>query len=248
MNWIDPNDAVIEQHLRGPRASAAVTAPVVGEPTAADGLVVCPHLTQLQPDAAWTYSGEWTVRHRLSGRSPAAHVPGSGLGHARDLAALLGDLDVDWTQAADELPVSDPQIGAAVRGVVDRVRDAVRDARPVRLRPSSWVEVPPPYWLAAGVEPGDGCFYPQWGDAADALAAGARREAVVRRDTAAWWDLRCAAADCTEHLAEDEYESGPMDSRAALADLARDTGWHALDHDHRQWLCPACHVAFTPIP
>ncbi|GAA4890916.1 hypothetical protein [Saccharopolyspora cebuensis] len=230
----------VVQRLRGPRRGPAVVAESVAEATHTAGLVITPGMTQSLRDD-WSFTGTWDVRHQSSGYVVIANGPSIGLGHARDLAVLLGELDLDWTQPSDVLPLRDPAVRAAVGDVQAQISAAAWEARPARLRATSWMEFPPPYWIG---QPGGEAdeFFRTFAAAADRLLAVGWTDGVVGRDTAPWWDLLCAAADCRTH--PEEGEMGWLPERSHVVEVAHADGWRRLDT--KRWLCHWCTTLFTP--
>lgn len=224
---------------RLPYPPARVLTPA--EETRTTGLVVAPRLEHGYT-GVWSFTGTWTVLHRESGY-PATTAGPTGLGHARDLATLLGELGIDWTREKDRLPLHDPAARSAVHEARNQIRAAAKQARPARLV-HSWQQAPLLYWLG----PIDGepvAHFRTFTDAADYATAHhtPRHEhrTVIGRDEAPWWGLRCAAADCG---IEFDLDEGWCPHRSELAGVARDNGWRRLGPQH--WLCPTCIALFTP--
>ncbi|MBE9375580.1 hypothetical protein IQ251_14095, partial [Saccharopolyspora sp. HNM0983] len=243
MAVLDATDAAqttpfsVVRYLRNGRGNPAIPVPTPAEKTRTPGLFVAPSMRRGHA-AAWRFTGNWTVLHHESGYPPL-HVGPAGLGHARELAALLGELGIDWTQPADALATHNPVVRGALQRVRTRIQHAVSENRPVRLA-RSWCEATPPYWVG-GPDANDTELFPTFGTAADFALDTAATSVVVGRSDLVWWQLRCAAPDCRAELTEDEW----LPHRGDAADIARGEGWRRLSAQH--WLCPTCIAVFTPV-
>lgn len=235
--------AEVQQQLRGPRPGRPeVVATTVAEATGTPGLVITPRLRKQYP-GRWAFTGEWNVWHQPSGHI-AITAFGANLGHARDLAALLGELAVDWTQPFDRLPLRGLRASAAVNDIRERLERAVADDCPLRTTQSSWGQVPPEYWVGTADEPDE--FFASFDHAAEYVLEAQPfydpDELIVGRCASPSWHLYCASDECLTPLT-DEY---PVLHRADAADLARDEGWRRLDFS--RWLCRTCSAQFAGVP
>jgi hypothetical protein len=225
---------------------------LAGEPTATPGLLITP--TVGLDDAH--YTGGWSVVHAGSGLS----VGGGDLPlvYARQLATLLGDLDVDWTRHHDQFVIPGFHLLRAVCVVHVRVAQAWQAGRPVWYARDSWQHHAPAWTL----EPAD-WDQPTYGfdtwreletwvsdydvdpDDIDAVR--------ITREPDPTWTLRCAAPTCDDQgqpavLSYDHIDYGETRTRARdrgdLAREARQAGW--TRHDPRHWICRACTHAHIP--
>lgn len=240
--FLTARPASVTQQFRHARyGHPPVLATAVAEQSRTPGLVVAPRMQQ-DITGAWSFSGAWCVLHQPSGLV-VGHARNAGLGHARDLAHLLGELPIDWTQPDSTL--RDRAVWSAAQEPIERTLLAINQARPARLLNSSWREIPPPYWV--GQEPGMTDFvFRTWSEAAEfALTEGHLPDwegAVIGREPAPMWDLICAALDCqTQPL---DGDVGWMFHRRELGEAARDEGWRRLDE--QRWLCERCSALFIP--
>jgi len=216
------------------------------ELTRTPGLVVAPRFTR-DVTGAWTFTGAWQVAHARSGMAVSAAFT-AGLGHARDAAALLGELELDWTRPCDELRLTEPEVRRALIAQHARLRAAVGDERPVYLTSSSFRQTPPLY-LVYDADAGPGwsdaeVAVESWNAAADHLEAIDWPDAVIVRDEQPWWLMHCATKACQQPLHDDGPAWEPM--RHLLTDTAAELGWRRLDQ--RRWLCARCSHDFREIP
>ncbi|MEV6226526.1 hypothetical protein AB0L88_01385 [Saccharopolyspora shandongensis] len=229
-----------------------VYSPTVVDPTAAPGLVIAP-ANNMAYHVRWGFTGEWALLHVGSGLPAIGAIWGAGLGHVREAASLLADTGIDWTASRDALGAT-PRVRELAIRVHEQVSDAVRQARPVRLRESSWHLVPPG-WLALVVEPGG----EKWACAALTTYTDAENLVIrhgvgdvlpgydleICRESEPNWALRCARQHCRNELLDDE-EYGPLQDtdRREIEAEAREQGWRHLDD--RRLLCPDCSHQFQP--
>lgn len=215
-----------------------------GEASAIPGLAIVPCLNGGWPSPA-QFTGGWEVRHVASGFAATRHD--LGLGHARDAAALLGELDVDWTQPRE---VAEAVVEASrdrVYDIFDQIEDATEQARPARMH-SSWEQLECGWFIydTTAEDVVAGCF----DDVADAekelrylTRIGQHAGCVIRREDREPWALRCAWVDCRGPLGADERLSHP--DPAGVTEFAEGDGWRRLDAQH--WLCPHCSYLFASI-
>lgn len=213
-----------------------------GEPTTTPGLAVVPTLRP-HIGGGWQFTGEWSLTHTRSGLETVP-VEGAGLGHARDLAAVLADTGIDWTQHRDEIAHDARDL---LLDLHRRACFAVWHAQPLRLRPTSWNPLAPSWFLHdPHADPDDEPveLFATYEDAAYAVAADELDGVEVRQGTDQEWQLRCAWTDCQAGvIGEDDHLMREPD-RGQLRAAATDDRWRPLD-DHR-WLCPNCSYLFTP--
>lgn len=243
--------AVVEHHTSDGAFTGAV------EETAVPGLVVSPRLRRQPFTDQWSFTGGWAVVHASSGYLIAGLD--TGLGQAREAAELFGELGIDWTRSGEDVRAND-SIGERVREVVDEVRQAVEEGRPVRTKATSWRPCPPGWEIVLRDSHGDEvtAFTEfTYADAEDnALELGnahglhdpsLRRSEVaditVQRAQDNGWELTCAQRDCLEALGNAAY-GGPIrfDNRDLAAEMATAEGWRRIDH--LRWLCPDCHPLY----
>ena len=239
--------------VRTPEPDAELLLP--GEPTPAPGLVIVP--AYMRTTAAWT--GTWTVTHAASGRWVCACDV--SLAYARETAARLASVDVDWTQPAEKLR-TDPVARDATRTVLEEVWTAREDGRPLWWARPSWRELPALYRITgdpdfAGVVFRSWAEVLRWADTAadDAWSCPNLRARIVR-DSSPAWELVCAAPLCGEDSGrrpavvvgfDEDGTDFPYASpdRAQLAQAAREQGWRSFG---AHWLCPDCLSAHPAEP
>lgn len=240
--------AVIEHHTNSGFFVGVV------EATAVPGLVVSPRLRQLPTTREWQFTGGWAVVHAGSGYLIAGSLD-VGLGQAREAAELLGELGIDWTQRGEDIRDSG-SIREQVGEVVDEVRQAVEEGRPVRAKASSWRRCPPGWEIVlrdAHSDEIEAFTEFTYADAEDSavelgnahglyepfLRRGLVADITVQRARDSEWELTCARRDCPEALGHAAY-GGPIRfaTRSLLAEMASAEGWQRLDQ--LRWLCPDC--------
>lgn len=213
------------------------------EASASPGLAIVPCLRGdwLSPGQ---FTGTWEVRHVATG---CTVIPccGLGLGNARDAAALLGDLGVDWTQPREA--VIEACRSLPLHELFVQVNQAVKGAYPVRMC-SSWHQVERGWFVYDTTA--DDVVAGLFDDAADAeeafrhlISIGQSAGCVIRREDREPWSLRCAWVDCPELLGADERLSHP--DPAGVVEFAHGDGWRQVTGQH--WLCPTCSHLFANI-
>lgn len=230
--------------------------PGIVEATVTDGLAIAPRLERVGETGRWAFTSEWVLVHMASHMN-LMHIPGMSLGHARELAQLLGECGIDWTQPADTL--FGPELGPKTREVLSRAfhltMAAVKQHRPVLLSESSWRLLPPP-WVVDVLDR-DGRV--RFTDTSETYT-GAERLAVefgenldsdgeevrIRRSADPVWELRCARRDCGHPLSDcTQLPRHCVDRQELIVEATREY-WQALDD--RRWLCPTCDRLCQPAP
>ncbi|KDN23206.1 hypothetical protein [Amycolatopsis rifamycinica] len=216
-------------------------APAVGETTAVPGVL----LTPLAHGEPLRFTGEWCLTHAATGlrvSPPASYL------HTVEAVEWLRRTGLDWDRPVEALH-ADAELEAAYAALNYAVWDACREHRPLLPARTSWVDWPP-LWRIRHHSRVAVARYLTWDDAADyaetactAPGGALQPDAVIYRDTVSpGWALRCASIACTDTswLIDwcDEGEGPALGTRAELAVLAVEDGWHA--HPGGHWTCPEC--------